>query len=317
MKKLIRPIVMGVLISSCSSVQKVALRGASPLFENGAQKLTLERDWDFFKDSAPGNLKLLETLYLQDQENLKLLSTLIKSFAGYAYAVPETLAFGDEVSGVDNSIHKRQAVSIYTKAFDYGLEYFHHKGVTRKDILELDEAALKNDFDKKLRRDDFTAILFFAQSWASLINLQKDNIALVSQVPKVKVLFDWVCRQDPEIEYGVCEIFDAQYEASRPRMLGGNPEKAKELYKASIKKNPLHLLMRVGYIQYSILPAFDEDAYNQEAKVLVEEFSKWSDLNRDNLEDRSEYKTVEHLNLYNAIAKKRFEFIEMNKAKIF
>ncbi len=317
MKKFIRPVVLGVLLSGCSSVQKVALRGASPLFENGAQKLTLERDWDFFKDSAPGNLKLLETLYLQDHENLKLLSTLIKSFAGYAYAVPETLAFGDELSGVDDSIHKKQAISIYTKAFDYGLEYFHQRGVSRKDLVEFDESALKKAFDVKFRREDFISILFFAQSWASLINLQKDNVALVSQVPKVKTLFDWVCNQDPEIEYGVCEIFAAQYEASRPRMLGGNPEKAKELYKASIKKNPLHLLIRVGYIQYSILPAFDLDAYKQEAKVLVEEFSKWSDLNRDNLEDRSEYKSVEYLNLYNAIAKKRFEFIELNKAKIF
>ena len=50
---------------------------------------------------------------------------------------------------------------------------------------------------------------------------------------------------------------------------------------------------------------------------LIEEFAKWEDLNRDNLEDKSEYKVVEHLNLYNAIARKRFELIELNKKKIF
>ena len=147
--------------------------------------------------------------------------------------------------------------------------------------------------------------------------MQKDNVALVSHVPKIKFLFDWVCKKEPDIENGVCDIFYAQYEASRPRMLGGNPEKAKLLYAEAIKKRPKHLLLRLGFIQYSLMPSFDLEGYDKEAKILKEEFAKWGNLNRDTLEDTSEYKAVEHLNLYNAIAQKRFEFIEKNKKRIF
>ena len=298
-------------------MKKVALRGATPLFVDGTEKLTQERNWEFFKESSPGNLKFLETLYLQDPDNLSLLAMLIKGFAGYAYGVPETLAFEDELAGGDVSFHKKNALSLYTRAFDYGMLYFEKKGISKKYLLENSEDEIRKILNQKMAKHDHVATLFTAQSWASLINLQKDNVALVSHVPKVKALFDWVCQTSPDIEFGVCDIFYAQYEASRPKMLGGNPEKAIKLYQDAIKKHHQHLLIRVGYLQYSIIPAFDKKRYDEIARDLKEEFSKWDDLNRDNLEDASEYKTAERLNLYNAIAQKRFEIIEKYKNRIF
>jgi hypothetical protein len=304
-------------ISSCSTMKKAALRGASPLFVDGTELLTRERNWDFFRDSSPGNLKFLETLYLQDESNLPLLAMLIKGFAGYAYGVSETLAFDDELAGIETSPHKKTAMSLYTRSFDYGMSYFERRGISRKEILEKTDDQFEKILNDKMTKADLVPILFTAQAWASLINLQKDNIALVSQVPRVKSLFDWVCKTAPDIEYGVCDIFYAQYEASRPKMLGGDPEKAIRLYENAIKKHHQHLLIRVNYIQYSIIPAFDKKRYDEIAKILREEFSKWEDLNRDNLEDLSDYKTAEKLNLYNAIAQKRFEIIEKYKKKIF
>ncbi|MBA2406095.1 MAG: hypothetical protein H0V66_15070 [Bdellovibrionales bacterium] len=310
-------LLLSFTLVGCSSLQRMAIRSASPMFVDGSNKLTSERNWEFFRDAAPGNLKFLEMVYLQDRDNLELLGTLVKGYAGYAYAVPETLAFGDDLAGVEDSIHKKNAIDHYTKSLDYGLDYLRKKGIKQKDLLGMDEDKLKKIIKDKLDKRDYTAVLFMAQSWGSLINLQKDNVALVSHVPKVKLLFDWVCGKDPSIENGVCDIFNAQYEASRPLMLGGNPAKAKQLYAAAIKERPRHLLLRLGFIQFSVLPAFDLETYETEAKILKEEFAKWENINRDTLEDTSDYKAVEHLNLYNAIARKRFEYIEKNKKRIF
>ena len=301
----------------CSSIQKLAVKGVTPIFVEGSDKLTYERNWEFFKEASPSNIQLVEMLYLQDPENLPLLTTLIKTYAGYTYAVPETLAFGDELSGVEGSIHKQNAISYYTKTLDYGLSYFLMKGITKNDLLTLDAKKLSKKIKEKLSKKDLTAVLFTAQAWLSLINLQKDNVALITQIPRAKIVIDWVCGEDKDIENGVCDMFYAQYEGSRPKMLGGNPEKAKELYSAAMKKRPKHLLIRVGYIQYLVLPGFDEEAYAYESKILKEEFAKWSEINRDTLVDTSEYKSVSHLNLFNAIAMKRFEIIEQNKKKLF
>jgi hypothetical protein len=315
MTKYLVPILF--LTVSCGTIKKWGIRSATPVFEDAGPLTTREKNWNTFRESTPANLKLTEILYLQDENNMPLLAQLVRGYAGYAYAVSETLLLQDELAGVENSPWKREAISHYTKAFDYGLTYLEKRQVKRSDVLNLDEVKLSKKLKYELGKKDIIALLYTAQAWGSLINLQKDNVALVSQVPKVKVLFDEVCKMDPEIDNGVCDIFYAQYEASRPRMLGGNPEKAKELFAAAIQKHPMHLLMRTSYIQYSIVPAMDAEAYDKEASALRTEFAKFEDLNRDDLQDHSPYKSVPELNLYNAIAKKRFDIFEQHKKKIF
>lgn len=309
------PLLLGLV--SCGSIKRWTLRSASPMFRDSSDKLTREGNWNFFKEAIPGNLKFLELIYHSDPSNIILLGVLTKGYAGYAFTVPETLAFADELADKENSPAKKEAIYFYTRAFDYGLDYLSKKDVSRADLLSLDETDLGEKLNSELGDDDVSTVIYTAQAWGSLVNLQKDNVALVSQVPKIKAMFDWACMKKPDIDFGVCDIFAAQYEASRPRMLGGNPEKAEQLYLNAIKKYPQHLLIRIGLIQFVYLPAFEKEKYQEQAKILKAEFKKWEDVNRDTLEDTSEYKGSRDLELFNAIAKKRFEIIEKNKIKIF
>lgn len=304
------------VLGGCGSLQKMALRSSTPVFEKSSVSLMKESEWEFFKDSAPGNIKLMELLWDQDQNNTRLLSLLIKGYAGYAFTVHETMALEDELAGVDNSDSKRKAIVFYTRAFDYGLLYFSKKEIYSKDLLSQDETKLKKKL-KGLDEDDVSALLYMAQSWASLINLQKDNIALVSQIPKVKILFDRVCELKPDIDNNVCDIFYAQYDAARPKMLGGDPENGEKLFLAAMKKHPKNLLIRMSYIQYFLVPSMDSEKYEKVSSELREEIAKWESLNRDELTNTSPYKDVPELNLFNAIAKKRFEIVEKFKKKIF
>ncbi|MES2527211.1 MAG: TRAP transporter TatT component family protein [Bdellovibrionota bacterium] len=305
-----------ILLTGCSSIQKWAVRRSSPVFHQAADQLTKEDSWVFFRNSAPGNLKFLELVYLTDPDNMGLLPAVIKAHTGYAYAVPETLAFEDELIGRESE-NKSEAILHYTRAQDYGVVYLGKQDISRDDLLTLPEEKLREKLKKETNDDDLVAMVYMAQSWGSLINLQKDNVALVSQIPRVKILFDHVCSRKPEIENGICDIFMAQYEASRPRMLGGNPEKAKELYNSAMRKYPHHLLIPLNMIQYIHLPAMDTDAYEIMASHMKTELAEWGSKKRDNLKDETRYRNSRDLNLYNAVAKKRLEIIEQNKKKIF
>jgi hypothetical protein len=304
-----------LMITSCS-LQKLALRSSTPIFEKSANGIMGEGNWDFFKDSSPGNLKFMELLWEQDQANIHLLPVLSKSYAGYSFGVAETLFLEDELNNVDDSFWRKQAITFYTRALDYGLIYLEHKNLTRKDLLNHDEEVLKRKL-QGMQKEDASALLYTAQSWGSLINLQKDNVALISHVPKVKLIFDRVCELQPDIDANACDLFYAQYESSRPRMLGGDPQKGEKLFLEAIKKHPENLLLRVNYIQYVILPHMDAEKYEKEAVSLRQEFERIDNLNRDNLEDVSPYKNHKGLNLFNSIAKKRFSIIEKLKNKIF
>jgi hypothetical protein len=311
------PYLLFLLLFSCGTVQKMGLRTVAPLFKNAGDLNSRERDWNFFRASAPANLKMAELLYLQNLDNKTYLHALVKGYAGYAFGVSETLMLNDELSGADSSENRREAIIMYTRSLDYGFDYLEKQGIKRNEVLTFSEDDLLKKFDRELSEDDYSVVIYTAQAWASLINLQKDNMNLVSHIPKVKTFFDWVCRKDPKIELGVCSIFFAQYEGSRPKMLGGNPEKGRILYEEAMAKHPKNLLIRMGYIQNMLLPAFDKELYEKEAKILTEEFAKWEDLNRDDLQNHSLYRVKEDYNLFNAIAKKRFEIIEKNKSKIF
>lgn len=298
------------------SLQKMALRSATPVFEKSSEGMMKEGNWEFFKASAPGNIKFLELIWVQDQENSELLSVLIKSYSGYAYTVHETLFLEDQLKGEEESLSKKSAISFYTRALDYGLKYLEEKGITKKELLSSDEKKLRDKL-KKLDEKDFMAILYTAQSWGSLINLQKDNVALVSQLGQVKTLFDFVCSKKPDIDQNVCDIFYGQFYAGRPKMLGGDPEKGEEIFLKAIESHPKNLLIRISYIQHVIVPAMDQEKYEKVSAHVREELEKWENMNRDSLENESPYSQVPGLNLYNAIAKKRFEIIEKNKKSIF
>jgi hypothetical protein len=304
-----------LMITSCS-LQKLALRSSTPIFEKSANGIMGEGNWDFFKDSSPGNLKFMELLWEQDQGNIHLLPVLSKSYAGYSFGVAETLYLEDELNNVDDSFWRKQAITFYTRALDYGLIYLEHKNLTRKDLLNHDEGVLKRKL-QGMQKEDASALLYTAQSWGSLINLQKDNVALISHVPKVKLIFDRVCELQPDIDANACDLFYAQYESSRPKMLGGDPQKGEKLFLEAIKKHPENLLLRVNYIQYVILPHMDAAKYEKQAIPLRQEVERIDNLNRDNLEDVSPYKNHKELNLFNSIAKKRFSIIEKLKNKIF
>jgi TRAP transporter T-component len=302
-------------VMSCS-LRKTAIRTVTPVFEQASLGFMTEENWDFFRESAPANIKLIELLWQQSPENEKLLAMTIKSYAGYAFGIYETLSLSEELSSSEVTPYKDLAISYYTKTFDLGLRYLKLRGLNPQDFLQQDEKRLVQKISN-LGDEDNLGILYFAQAWASLINLQKNNLALISQVPKVKLLFDHVCHRNPQIDYGVCDIFYAQYEASRPKMLGGDPEKGEMLFKSAMQKYPYHLLIRVQYLQSVVIPTMDKEKYDLIADDLRKQFQLLGDLNRDQLESSSPYIGFAHLNLYNAIAKKRFEIIEKYKDKIF
>ena len=307
------PLFFGLM--SCS-LQKMALRSTTPVFQKSSEGMMKEGNWDFFRASSPGNIKFLELIWMQDRDNDKLLSVLIKSYSGYAFAVPETLFMGDSLSGNDESQWKNETINFYTRALDYGIQYLNKKGITRKDLLSNDTKKLSQQLEK-LGSDDLMAVLYTGQSWGSLINLQKDNIVLVSQVANVKALFDFVCSKQPEIDNNICDIFYGQYFSARPKMLGGDPEKGEKLFLTAIKKHPKNLLIRLSYIQNVIVPSMDLEKYEKHSSILLEEIKKWENMNRENLKDESPYRNQKDLNLYNAIAKERLQLIENNKKSIF
>lgn len=311
-----------ILTASCSTVRNLSLKTASPMFLESTPGMEREASWENFKEGVPANLKLVEGLLAIRPEDESLLVSAAKGYAGYAFAVHETEFLADKLKEREKSIHKERALIAYSKAIDYGLRFLQTQGVSFDDLRKATQSkegvvGLLND-ELGNSMTNYEGVVFTAQALGSLINLSRENISLVAQLPIAKGMFDWVCTKSPNIGHGICQIFYGSYEAGRPSMLGGDPEKGKEIFEKFIKENPANWLGRIAYLQYYVIPMSDEDIYEEQKKEL----SRLSDIHQKRLiwsPDSKNQKELGNpqLSLYQAIAIKRFNIIKKYEKDLF
>jgi hypothetical protein len=231
----------------------------------------------------------------------------------------------EEWGELKTEIGKSQALFNYTRSLNFGLRYLKIHKIELSNLIGLinEPQGISKLFDSNLSSNakDLELVLFTAQSLAALINLQKDNISLVAQLPVAKGMFDWVCGKDPKIVFGSCDIFYGALEVGRPKMLGGNPEKGKEIFLSAIKNYPFNWLIRTSYMQYYLIPQNDKTGLDSELAFLKsqhEEFQAFHIYKTDQaLAPAAEWSQESHLRFYQALALKRYELINKYKKQFF
>lgn len=316
-------ITLGTLLTSCSTFNKMAVGGSSDLIYEASNNVLGESNYEVFKSGLAGNLVLIEGLLSQSPKNLNLLATLNKGYAGYAFAVNETDMYEEEWAELKSENGKKQALLNYSRSLNFGVRYLKEKGIEFQEIISRmnEPQGIHQLLDKKLSDDkeDLEVVLFTAQSFAALVNIQKDNMGLVSQLPAAKGMFDWVCLKDPSINYGTCDIFYGAYEAGRPQMLGGNPAKGKEIFLKAIAKHPHNWLIRSSYMQFYLIPQNDEDGFKEQALALKgfhDEFNKYY-IYDQNVKAEAAWNRESGMRFYQTLALKRFELMTRFQKQFF
>lgn len=323
LRLVVTTIALGALFSSCSTFNKMAVGGSSDLIYGASNNVLRESNFEVFKNGLAGNLVLIEGLLAQSPKNMNLLATLNKGYAGYAFAVNETHMYEEEWAELKSEDGKKQALLNYSRSLNFGVRYLREKGIELSEIISRmnEPQGIHQLLDKKLSDDkrDLEVVLFTAQSFAALVNIQKDNMGLVSQLPAAKGMFDWVCLKDPAINYGTCDIFYGAYEAGRPQMLGGNPAKGKEIFQKAIAKHPHNWLIRTSYIQFYLIPQNDEDGFKEQMLAMKgyhDEFNKYYVYDQ-NAKIEAAWNREEGMRFYQTLALKRYELITRFQKQFF
>lgn len=308
--------------ASCSLIRNSALQVTGDMVERASYEVETEKNYEFVGKALPGNLKFLEGLYYVNPKNKQILLSLLKGYAGQAFAFDETAYLEEKLKEIDKGPAYTQAVKNYSKAIRYGIEYLNSFGMSFKEL----SSALKSKngvpryLDEHLDGDDlhdFEAIFYLAQSMGGIINMNKSDLELVSQLSLVKALFDWSCHKKPDYAYGACDIFYATYEASRPPMLGGNPQKGKELFEKAMNKWSSNALVVVNYIQSYVIPMIEEDEFEKVVPLIEKIKSDTHYVWKPSHSFDGETRGNSHLHFYNEIAFKRLSIIKKFKKDIF
>lgn len=319
-KELLAMMILLLNLVSCSSIKKITTNQMGELIFESSDTVLTEKDWDLFESTMDSNIKLVENFYATDRSNKEFIVTLIKAYGGKAFAIDETYFLKDQLQEKMNSVYRTRALSNYTRALSYSALFFKESGFEDFDFTKFISSPekFKTLLDDKFsdHATDVEGIFYTGQSLASIINLQRDNMRTVAYLPLAKAMYDWACDKNPNLAQGACDIFNATYAASRPRGLGGDPVKGKQLFEEAIQRWPNNLMVRLAYIQFYAVPMMEEGIYANQ-KLEMNKFS------REHMESsywsggKIEAPEVNYNSLFNLIATKRLKIIENLEKTIF
>lgn len=242
------PLLPALLLSACS-LRTLAVRTTAGAIDNGMPAFYRESDPDFAREAAPAELKLLETFLENDPANPRLLRALSEGFVGYAFLFLE-----DE--------QPERAALFYRRALSYALRLAGRNAAFR-DLDKLPPEALDSAL-KGAEIEDAPALYWAAYGWAGWANLAKGDSEALAGVPKAAKLMTRAIELDPGYQFGGADLWFGVYYAARPKIAGGDLEKAKTHFDAAIARTGGRFLSAKALCaKYYAVGAMDEELFKR------------------------------------------------------
>lgn len=183
------------------------------MVEGGMQALYQEPDLALAESAFAPNIELLEGMLINDPDNRRLHEYAAQAYYGYAF-------------GFIEDRNPERAIRLYHRGLVHGLKALHLAGL-EVDSLTAEPDVLKQDI-QKLGKDAVAALFWSASNWAKWIDLQRDNIDRIAELPRPVMMMQRVLQLDEAYFHAGPHIFMAVYFGSRSPMLGGDYEKSEQ-----------------------------------------------------------------------------------------
>jgi len=207
------------LVFALSGCASMALRFTPSLIPNLTEAFFEECDVELAKRSLPAALKLMEGLLKSDPENKQIQTSLCMGFTGYA------LLF------VEDSEPAR-ASELYLRAKNYGLRAMGGKATI------LGEAGREKEvLQRELETfgEEGVKILFWTtMAWNGWIRLNLDKPIALSQLGIAEACLERVLELKGDYFYGSPYTMMGSILASKPGLLGGDPDRARQYFRKAM-----------------------------------------------------------------------------------
>lgn len=224
-------LILSFTVTSCSIVS-LTIGATSGILEGGFEAMNEETDLELAAAAIPADLKLLDGLILKAPNNKSLLLLGAQGYSSYALGFIE-----------DSSVTR--ASEMYLRARNYGLRI-----LFKNKLFKVSFDSSLDKFQKALssfERSDIPAIFWTANAWGNYINLNRDNIEAIADLPKVEAMMTFVLEHDEGYFYGGAHLFFGTIEASLPPLFGGDTASARRHFDRAIHISGGKFLMAYYY----------------------------------------------------------------------
>ncbi len=250
------PLLLVLALFSGCTLEKMAVRSSISILDKSVEAMEEESDSEFAREAMAANLKMMEGLMKADPENDHLLLLAAQGFGGYA------------ISFIEDEDPER-AKGFYKRGKDYGLKILKKKkkfGEALFGNMEQFHASFS-----EFGTEDVPALFWTGYNWGQWLNLSKDSPEAIIEMPRIEALMKYVLELDEGYYFGGPHLFFGAYYAGKPRMFGGDPNKAKRHFERALELSGGRFLMiSYMYAKTYAVQVQDKELFEKLLKGVLE-----------------------------------------------
>jgi tetratricopeptide (TPR) repeat protein len=266
------PIVLGgaLLASGCVHM---TVGMTAPVVQIASFDFNRENDIELAREASPGQLKTAEGFLAADPENEILLPVVTKGYIEYSFGFLED----DLENTPDDPQHAAQrdlitarATNLYDRALAYALRLLslsdkNFPAAFNKDVASTEAEA------KKLDKDDAPALFYAGLALASAINLNRNDVARVVDLPKAIALIKRSYALDPKFYNAGAAMTLGTVYSSQGKAMGGDPDAAKKYFDECIgASGGKYLLAKVIFARFYAVVIQDRPLFEKTLKEVLD-----------------------------------------------
>ncbi len=253
--KLIAILSLLILLGGCS-LRSLSVRMASPLVENQFAAINEETDLLLAEHAIPASLKMLEGLLREDPDNAIVLSRLAEGYCGYAFSFAE-------------DTNPERASRLYLRGRDFAERLLVISGapenLTRQNPEEFKQSV------QALNADHRNGLFWMSQCWANWLIINLDDLQAFVAMALVETAMQRMLELDASYHYAGPHLFFGGFYGGRPKILGGNPDKARRHFDLCLKLTERkYLIAQLLYAKIYAVQVQDRELFKKLLNEVLE-----------------------------------------------
>ena len=246
-------LVLTISMWGCSPTEYM-IKSMDPLMAGMNASVNKNPDVDMVRDALPATLIQIDG-FIETAPNATLLLRASEAYFGYTFAFVQ-------------DIDKKRASMLYLKAREYALRALIREGHSRE--LFSQGIAVFRESLNEFESDAVPALYWIANNWMAWISVNLDNPEVLLDIPKVEAMLLRIVELDESYYYGSAHAALGAYYASRSKVLGGDPEKARYHFERAFELSQSKLLfVHLLYAQYYAYQIQDRDLFVKTLTTVI------------------------------------------------
>lgn len=247
------PLLLASFLFSACSLRQMTVNQTAEVFKHGVAAMDKEWDYELAAASFAPNIKMLEVFLYSSPDNATLLKLLARLYSGYGMAVLEdqlerlTVKSDDLDENPAAQTLRLRTKEMQQRAHRYGLKLLETSEPGAKQAFEKGRETLKKLLEG-CDREDVDGLFWSALPIAMALNIDREDVALMAQLPKIKALLERAVELDEGYYYATAHVILGALYGSVGPMLGGDPKRARKHFERALELTKRRfLLVQVMY----------------------------------------------------------------------